>query len=79
MLPLRGRRPALVDSGSVGHAEETASWARTHAGDVGLVVNTHWHSDHVGGNALLQARGRRCAPPPGTFLPPRPPRSPGQR
>jgi len=24
---------------------------------VTLVVNTHWHSDHVGGNALLQAAG----------------------
>ncbi|MFF0040261.1 MBL fold metallo-hydrolase [Streptomyces mirabilis] len=61
LLLLRGRQPALVDSGFVGHAEDTAAWARAHAGDVGLVVNTHWHSDHVGGNALLQAGGAGIA------------------
>ncbi|OXY89604.1 MBL fold metallo-hydrolase [Streptomyces diastatochromogenes] len=60
-LLLHGRQPALVDSGFVGHAEETAAWAREHAGAIGLVVNTHWHSDHVGGNALLQARGAAVA------------------
>ncbi|MFB7132673.1 MBL fold metallo-hydrolase [Streptomyces sp. NPDC056237] len=60
-LLLPGRQPALVDSGFVGHAEETADWARAHVGDVHLVVNTHWHSDHVGGNALLQARGAGIA------------------
>ena len=62
LLLLRGRRPALVDSGFVGHADDTAAWASAHTGEdrqVELVVNTHWHSDHVGGNALLQARGRR--------------------
>ncbi|WP_326763725.1 MBL fold metallo-hydrolase [Streptomyces sp. NBC_01591] len=56
-LLLHGRQPALVDTGFVAHAEETAAWARAHAGTVDLVVNTHWHSDHVGGNALLQAGG----------------------
>lgn len=61
-LLLPGRQPALIDSGFVGHAEETAAWARAHAGQgVELVVNTHWHSDHVGGNALLQARGAAVA------------------
>ncbi|MFH8597213.1 MBL fold metallo-hydrolase [Streptomyces rimosus] len=60
-LLLHGRQPALVDTGFVGHAEETAAWARAHAGEIGLVVNTHWHSDHVGGNALLQARGAGIA------------------
>ncbi|MFF8713051.1 MBL fold metallo-hydrolase [Streptomyces sp. NPDC015184] len=58
---LPGRRPALIDTGFVGHADETAAWARAHAGSVDLVVNTHWHSDHVGGNALLQARGAAVA------------------
>ncbi|MBT2442906.1 MBL fold metallo-hydrolase [Streptomyces sp. ISL-36] len=58
---LNGGQPALVDSGFVGHAEETAAWARAHAGAIGLVVNTHWHSDHVGGNALLQAQGAIAA------------------
>ncbi|WP_432017701.1 MBL fold metallo-hydrolase [Streptomyces hydrogenans] len=60
-LLVHGRRPALVDSGFVGHAQETAAWARAHAGSVGLVVNTHWHSDHVGANALLQAGGAAVA------------------
>ena len=60
-LLLPGRRPALIDTGFVGHADETAAWSRAHAGDVDLVVNTHWHADHVGGNALLQARGAAVA------------------
>ncbi|MFD4372492.1 MBL fold metallo-hydrolase [Streptomyces sp. NPDC058486] len=60
-LLVHGRRAALVDSGFVGHAEETAAWARAHAGSVDLVVNTHWHSDHVGANALLQSGGAAVA------------------
>ncbi|MFE7112855.1 MBL fold metallo-hydrolase [Streptomyces sp. NPDC057575] len=60
-LLLPGRQPALVDTGFVGHADETTAWARTHAGNIDLVVNTHWHSDHVGGNALLQAQGAAIA------------------
>ena len=61
LLLLRGRQPALVDSGFTGHAKETAAWIRAHTGHVALVVNTHWHSDHVGGNALLQATGAGIA------------------
>jgi glyoxylase-like metal-dependent hydrolase (beta-lactamase superfamily II) len=61
LVLLRGRQPALVDSGFVGHAEETAAWVRAHAGELALVVNTHWHSDHVGGNARLQAAGAGIA------------------
>ncbi|QPP07112.1 MBL fold metallo-hydrolase [Streptomyces bathyalis] len=61
LLLLHGRQPALVDSGFVGHAEETAAWVRAHAGHLTRVVNTHWHSDHVGGNALLQAGGAGIA------------------
>jgi glyoxylase-like metal-dependent hydrolase (beta-lactamase superfamily II) len=61
LLLLHGRRSALVDSGFVGHAQETAAWVRAHAGRVALVVNTHWHSDHVGGNGLLQAAGAGIA------------------
>ncbi|MER5598240.1 MBL fold metallo-hydrolase [Streptomyces sp. NPDC002265] len=60
-LVLPGRQPALIDSGFVGHAQETTAWARSHAGNIDLVVNTHWHSDHVGGNALLQAQGAAIA------------------
>jgi len=61
LLLLRGRQPALVDSGFVGHAQETAAWAHAHTGHIALVVNTHCHSDHVGGNALLQAMGAGIA------------------
>jgi glyoxylase-like metal-dependent hydrolase (beta-lactamase superfamily II) len=61
LLLLPGRQPALVDSGFVGHAEETAAWVRAHTGDLTRVLNTHWHSDHVGGNALLQAAGAGIA------------------
>ena len=61
LLLLRGHQPALVDSGFVGHAQETAAWAHAHTGHIALVVNTHCHSDHVGGNALLQAMGAGIA------------------
>ena len=61
LLLLRGRQPALIDSGFVGHAQETAAWAHAHTGHIALVVNTHCHSDHVGGNALLQAMGAGIA------------------
>jgi glyoxylase-like metal-dependent hydrolase (beta-lactamase superfamily II) len=61
LLLLTGRRPAMVDSGFVGHAEQTTAWAHARAGTVELVVNTHWHCDHVGGNALLQAHGAAIA------------------
>ena len=61
LLLLRGRNPACVDSGFVGHAVETAEWVRAHTRQLDLVVNTHWHCDHVGGNALLQAAGAGIA------------------
>jgi glyoxylase-like metal-dependent hydrolase (beta-lactamase superfamily II) len=62
LLLLPGRRPALIDSGFVGHADQTREWAEAQAGGrIGLVVNTHWHADHVGGNAALQASGAEIA------------------
>jgi glyoxylase-like metal-dependent hydrolase (beta-lactamase superfamily II) len=61
LLLLHGRQPALVDSGFVGHAAQTADWVRARTGQLALVVNTHWHSDHVGGNGLLQAGGAGIA------------------
>lgn len=61
LLLLPGPHPALIDTGFVGHAEQTRDWARAHAGPIELVVNTHWHSDHVGGNAALQATGTAIA------------------
>jgi glyoxylase-like metal-dependent hydrolase (beta-lactamase superfamily II) len=61
LILLHGRQPTLVDSGFVGHAADTAAWVRSHSKHLALVVNTHWHSDHVGGNALLQAAGAGIA------------------
>lgn len=62
LLLLHGPRPALVDTGFVGHAGQTREWAEAQAdGHIALVVNTHWHSDHVGGNAALQAAGAEIA------------------
>ncbi len=52
-----GRRTALVDTGYVKHRELTLALVRRALGDrpLDLVVNTHLHSDHCGGNATLQA------------------------
>ncbi len=58
LLLLSGRRPALVDTGFVGHAGLTRDWALAQAGGrIEVVVNTHWHADHVGGNAAMQEHG----------------------
>ena len=58
----------LVDTGHLNHAAQTLSLVR--AGLAGRplkgVVNTHLHSDHCGGNALLQhAFGMPITVPPG--------------
>lgn len=47
----------LVDSGYGTHAEQTLALVRAHQGShpLDLLVNTHLHSDHCGGNAALQA------------------------
>jgi glyoxylase-like metal-dependent hydrolase (beta-lactamase superfamily II) len=48
---------ALVDSGYVTHAPQTLALVRHALGarPLDLLVNTHLHSDHCGGNAALQA------------------------
>jgi glyoxylase-like metal-dependent hydrolase (beta-lactamase superfamily II) len=61
LLLLPGRCPVLVDSGFVGHSGQTADWVHARTGQLSMVVNTHWHADHVGGNAMLQARGAGIA------------------
>src|SRR5690242_19366599 len=56
----------LVDSGYVTHAPQTLALVRHALGDRPLdrIVNTHLHSDHCGGNALLKdAFGSRIAIP----------------
>ncbi|NUU01671.1 MBL fold metallo-hydrolase [Herbaspirillum robiniae] len=60
---------ALIDSGYVSHAEQTLALVRHVLRERGrakldLLVNTHLHSDHCGGNAALQiAYGCRTAIP----------------
>ena len=56
-----GEQSALVDSGYATHAPQTlALIARLLGGrQLDLLVNTHLHSDHCGGNALLQ-QAYRC-------------------
>ncbi|WP_233879042.1 MBL fold metallo-hydrolase [Paraburkholderia flagellata] len=50
-------RAALVDTGYATHAEQTLALVRNALGPrvLDLIVNTHLHSDHCGGNARLQA------------------------
>jgi len=52
---------ALVDSGYVSHADQTLALVRyALAGrSLDLLLNTHLHSDHCGGNAILQ-KTYRC-------------------
>ncbi len=51
-----GERTALVDTGYVKHATLTLALVRHALGERPLdrVINTHLHSDHCGGNAILQ-------------------------
>ncbi|ACC69354.1 MBL fold metallo-hydrolase [Paraburkholderia phymatum] len=48
---------ALVDTGYASHAAQTVALVRHALGarPLDLIVNTHLHSDHCGGNAQLQA------------------------
>ena len=45
---IEGPRPILVDTGFGSDLDETVEML---PGEPALVFNTHWHSDHVGGNA----------------------------
>jgi glyoxylase-like metal-dependent hydrolase (beta-lactamase superfamily II) len=48
----------MIDSGYCTHAPQTLSLVETALGGrpLNLLLNTHLHSDHCGGNAALQAR-----------------------
>ena len=51
-------RTALVDSGYATHAGQTVAMVRQALAErpLDLLLNTHLHSDHCGGNAALQAQ-----------------------
>ena len=61
VLLFEGESATLVDAGYVGHAPQTVALVKSalaaRRGSLGLgrIVNTHSHSDHIGGNAALQA------------------------
>lgn len=57
ILLLGDHESAMVDSGYGTHAEQTLALVRACLGPrpLDLLVNTHLHSDHCGGNAALQA------------------------
>jgi glyoxylase-like metal-dependent hydrolase (beta-lactamase superfamily II) len=68
VLFLEGRRASLIDSGYVAHAEQTVALVRQALGGRRLarLINTHSHSDHIGGNAALaHAFGCQIAIPAG--------------
>lgn len=66
---LDGEEPVLVDSGYVTHAAQTLALVQAELGErpLALLINTHLHSDHCGGNAALQSRyaSLRTEVPPG--------------
>lgn len=56
---LHGSRPVLVDTGFGADVELLEHWLMAEgvpAGTLSLVVNTHSHCDHAGGNHVLQSR-----------------------
>lgn len=58
ILGFDGGRASLIDSGYVTHAGQTVALVeKALAGrQLECLINTHSHSDHIGGNAALQAR-----------------------
>jgi glyoxylase-like metal-dependent hydrolase (beta-lactamase superfamily II) len=56
ILGLDGNEATLIDSGYVTHASQTVALVREALGGRRLarLINTHSHSDHIGGNAALQ-------------------------
>jgi glyoxylase-like metal-dependent hydrolase (beta-lactamase superfamily II) len=57
ILGFDGDNATLIDSGYVAHAEQTVELVQhaLHGRQLKRLINTHSHSDHIGGNAALQA------------------------
>lgn len=58
LVLIDGASRAAIDTGYVSHEDQTVALVEAAFGDQGpdLLLNTHLHSDHCGGNAALQAR-----------------------
>lgn len=58
ILFTHGEQTLMVDSGYCTHAKQTVSLVENALADrpLDILVNTHLHSDHCGGNAALQER-----------------------
>src|SRR5258706_1131183 len=46
----------LIDSGYHSGADETLALLAAHSGNIVRLINTHGHTDHIGGNAAVAAR-----------------------
>ncbi len=58
-LLIRDEKLVLIDSGAGSDAAATMQWLNAALGSaerLSLLINTHYHSDHVGGNYRVQAR-----------------------
>ncbi|MBA3998506.1 MAG: MBL fold metallo-hydrolase [Candidatus Accumulibacter sp.] len=57
ILGFEGETAALIDSGYVSHAAQTVALVERalDGRTLSRLINTHAHSDHIGGNAALQA------------------------
>ncbi len=64
----KGEQCAIVDTGYVAHAQQTLNLVQStlDGRPLDLIVNTHLHSDHCGGNAVLQNHFRQSV----TLIPP---------
>ena len=59
MVLVKGERPVAVDPGYGSDLAETERLLRgtgTRPEDLALIVNSHYHCDHAGGNSGLQRR-----------------------
>jgi len=59
MIIIQGKRPVLVDSGfgsDLCRTESLLCRAGVRPEDIQFIVNTHYHSDHTGGNSGLQKK-----------------------